>query len=320
MIRFRTRLFLLAALAAASGAPAALADTALTVGKADANASTIVPINVGDKLGIFKKHGLDLKIVDFTGGSKAIQAMVAGSVDIGLSAGPELALVLKGAPVIGVCDSAPAIPFIGITVPWDSPIKDLAGLKGKKIGISSAGSLTDWLAHELARHEKWPADAITAVAIGNGITSTVSAFRAHTVDADIAVTSNIFNMEANQQGRLLAPVSTYVGHLAAGTIFATNKLIADNPGAVRAFIAGWLETIAYMRAHKEEAIKLESEATHFPVAVQTKEFNLTFGMFSHDCRFDAESLATLKRSFIDMKEFATPPDMSKVYTEAFLPK
>jgi ABC-type nitrate/sulfonate/bicarbonate transport system substrate-binding protein len=47
------------------------------------NADPIIPVNVGDKLGIFKKHGLELTIVDFTGGSKMTQAMVAGSIALG---------------------------------------------------------------------------------------------------------------------------------------------------------------------------------------------------------------------------------------------
>jgi len=69
---------LLAALAITIGSviagwtPAAAAT--LTVGKAAPNADPIIPVNVGDKLGIFKKHGLDLTIVDFTGGSKMTQA------------------------------------------------------------------------------------------------------------------------------------------------------------------------------------------------------------------------------------------------------
>ena len=43
-------------------------------------------------------------------------------------------------------------------------------------------------------------------------------------------------------------------------------------------------------------------------------------MFSNDCKFDAASLANLKRAFVDQKLVETPPDMSKLYTEAFLPK
>ncbi len=127
----------------------------LTVGKADANASPLLPVNVGERQGIFAKHGIDVKIADFTGGSKLMQAMAAGSVDIGLSAGPEMVLVAKGAPVLAVCDSVAPIPFIGIAVPWDSPIQSIAQLKGTKIGISSPGSLTDWLTRELSRTQGW---------------------------------------------------------------------------------------------------------------------------------------------------------------------
>src|SRR5579864_7660568 len=125
MSKIRLRGVILATLVASGSVvvgSAAVADVALSVGKADANASPILPANVADKLGLFKKHGLDVKISDFTGGSKVSQAMVAGSIDIGVGAGTEMAFVAKGAPIIAVCNDAPPIPFIGIAVPWASPV------------------------------------------------------------------------------------------------------------------------------------------------------------------------------------------------------
>jgi NitT/TauT family transport system substrate-binding protein len=298
----------------------AFAGGLLTVGKADANASPILPVNVAEKLGLFKKHGLDVKIANFTGGSKLSQAMVAGSIDIGVGAGTEMAFVAKGAPIIAVCDDAPPIPFIGIAVPWDSPVHSIDGLKGKKIGISSAGSLTDWLARELAQHQGWGAEGVTRVAIGNGAAATLAAFRTHAIDADIAVTSNIFNWEEKKEGRLLIPVSQYVGNIGAGTIYATQHLIATDPDALRGFLKAWLETVAFITTHKAETVKIESEVTGYPESVMAKEYDVTKGMFSKDCKFDAESIANLKRAFIEQKLVASPPDMSKLYTEAFLPK
>ena len=299
---------------------AASAKTTLTVGKAAPNADPIIPVNVGDQLGIFKKHGRDLKIVDFTGGSKMTQAMAAGAIDIGDGAGTEMALVAKGVPMVAICESAGPIPFISIGVPADSPIHDVAGLKGKKIGVSSSGSLTDWLVKELARKEGWAADEVTAVAIGNGSSSIIAAFRDHLVDADVAVTSLFLAMEENHTGRLLFPVTKYEGSLASGTLYASRHLIETNPDAVRAFLAGWIETVAYIRTHKAETVKIESGITGFSESVMAKDYDLTIGMFTKDCRFDAESLATLKRSFVDLKLMDTAPDMSKLYTEAFLPK
>jgi len=310
---------LLVAMLALGMSGPALATTSLNVGKADANASPILPVNVGDKLGIFAKHGLALKIADFTGGSKLTQAMTGGSIDIGVGAGTEMAFVAKGAPMLAVCDDAPSIPFIGIAVPYDSPIHTADQLKGKKIGISSAGSLTDWLAKELARHQGWSPDDLTRVAIGNNAAGVFAAFRTQAIDADISVTSNIFNWEEKKEARLLIPVSDYAGNIAAGAIFASNSLIASNPDALKSFLAGWLETIAYMRAHKDETVRIESEITGYSPNAMAKEYDLTIDMFSSDCKFDAQSIANLKQSFADQKLVEPPPDMSKLYTEAYLP-
>jgi len=324
MHRNSSRAPVLAACAVALGAilaaPMASAATTLTVGKAAPNADPIIPVNVGDQLGIFKKHGLDLKIVDFTGGSKMTQAMAAGAIDIGDGAGTEMALVAKGVPMVAVCESAGPIPFISIGVPWDSPIHDVAGLKGKKIGVSSSGSLTDWLVKELASKEKWAPDDVTAVAIGNGASSIIAAFRDHLVDADVAVTSLFLAMEEKKTGRLLFPVTKYEGSLASGTVYASKHLIDTDPAAVRAFVAAWIETVDYIRTHKAETVKIESGITGFSESVMAKDYDLTIGMFTKDCRFDAESLATLKRSFVDLKLLDHEPDMSKLYTEAYLPK
>jgi NitT/TauT family transport system substrate-binding protein len=298
---------------------AASAATTLTVGKAAPNADPIIPVDVGNQLGIFKKHGLDLKIVDFTGGSKMATAVAAGSIDIGDGAGTEMALVAKGVPMTAICETAGPIPFIGIGVPWDSPIHTIDQLKGKKIGFSSAGSLTDWLIRELVRKEGWGPQAVTGVAIGNGAGNIISAFRANLVDADVAVTSLFLQMEEKKTGRLLFPVTKYEGNLAAGTLYASNTLIKNNPDAVRAFVAAWIETVDYMRAHQAQTVKIESAVTGFAPSVMSKDYDLTIGMFTKSCRFDAESLATLKRSFADLKLLPTAPDMSKLYTEEFLP-
>jgi NitT/TauT family transport system substrate-binding protein len=307
-------------LAAAGFAPAASALTTLTVGKAAPNADPIIPVNVGEQLGIFKKHGLDLKIVDFTGGSRMTQAMAAGGLDIGDGAGTEMALVAKGAPMLAVCETAGPIPFIGIGVPWDSAIKTIDQLKGKKIGYSSAGSLTDWLTKELARKQGWAAGDVTGVSIGNGASSIIAAFREHLIDADVAVTSLFLAMEENKTGRLLFPVSKYEGKLAAGTLYASNHIIETNPDAVRAFVAGWVETVDYIRTHKAEAVKMQSAITGFSESVMAKDYDLTIGMFTKACEFDAESLATLQKSFVDLNLLPSAPDMTKLYTEKFLPK
>ena len=314
--------FLIAAAAAAAAvlAAPARANDVVHVGKASATASATLPVDVGLKMGIFARHALDVQLIDFEGSSKMHQAMVAGDIDIGVGGGPEMALVAKGSPELAVCDADPAPTFLGIAVAEDSPIRTIADLKGKKMSVSSVGGLTYWLALELARKEGWGENGLTLVTIGNALPSVVAALRAHIVDAAYTSTALAFLLEEQKEGRLLAPASSYAGNIGGGMIFATSHVLAEKPDAVRRFLAAWLETIAAMRAHRAETVAIERAVTGFPQAVQEKEFDLTIGMFSDDCTFDAETLANLRRSFADLKLLPEAPDMAKLYTEAYLPK
>jgi len=309
-----------AALIAAAMCAPACAQTRLTVGKANPVSDAIIPVDIGDKLGIFKKHGLDLTISVFGGGGKMVQALTAGAIDIGDGAGTEMAFIAKGAPMLAICESTTTAPFLGIGVPWDSPVTSLSGLKGKIIGVSSPGSFSDWSAGELSRKQGWGENGVKTVGIGGGPGPALAALRAHLVDAAIGNTSQFLAFEETKDGRLLAPVSSFEGNVASGALFASNHLIATNPDAIRAFIAAWIETVDYMRTHKAETVKMESALNHFDESVMTREYDLVAGMYTKDCRFDPESLATLKRSFADLKLVAGEPDMSKLYTEAYLPK
>jgi NitT/TauT family transport system substrate-binding protein len=303
----------------AAAAPAS-AGSALRVGKANQVSEAIIPVNVGEELGIFKKHGLDLEIADYGGGGKMAQALAAGAMDIGDGAGTEMAFVAKGGPMIAVCESTAPAPFLGVGVPWDSPVKSLADLKGKVIGVSSPGSFSDWSGHELARKQGWGEDGVKTVGIGGGPAPALAALRTHLVDAAIGNTSQFLAFEETKNGRLLAPVTSFEGNVASGAIFASSQLISSNPGAIRTFLIAWMETVDYMLTHKAETVRIESAITHFDESVMSREYDLVKGMYTKDCRFDAESLATLKRSFGEMKLLDGDPDMSKLYTEAYLPK
>src|SRR5262245_12369244 len=117
----------------------------LRVGKAVPFAWTFTPIEVGTVVGIFGKHGLELVVTGFGGGARMQLGLVSDSIDIGFGSGPGMAFSAKGVPAKGVAAMAGAPLNICIVVPYASPIKTLDDIKGKKIGISTVGSLTDWL-------------------------------------------------------------------------------------------------------------------------------------------------------------------------------
>ena len=311
--------FLLAALAVPPMVSPAAAATELLIGTSHQTADAELPATVGIELGIFEKHGLDVKITDFGGGSRMIQAMTAGSIGIGIGAGSEMALIAKGAPVLAVCEDASSLPYFSVGLPYDSPIHSLDQLKGKKIGVTTEGSLTAWLARELARHQGWGPDALNIVAIGGKPEAVAAALRAHLIDANIGSTLELADLEEHKIARALAPVSRFVGRTAGGVIYASHDIMKQQPDTVRRYLAAYLETMRYMSTHKDETVAIESRITHYPPEIVAKEYDIDEGMFTKDCRFDAESLANLKRSFLDQKLLSEPPDMSKLYTAEYLP-
>ena len=308
-------LFILAGMIAR---PAA-ADMTLVVGKANVEAESIMTVNVGDDAGIFRRHGLQLEIQNFEGGGRIVQALTANSIDLAIGAGIQMAFIAKGAPMIAVCESATTLPYFSIGVPWDSPIRSLDQLKGKTIGVSNPGTLTDWVAQELERRKGWGPDGVTRVAVGGGITASTAAFRTHQIDAYVGGTASFLAEEEKQVGRMLAPVSDFVDKSAAGAVFASNHLVETNPDALRAFLAAWIETTEFILTHKDETVKSWGKVTGFSESIETKLYDIVKAMFNPSCRFDPQSLATLRRSFVELKLLESEPDMAKLYTESYLP-
>lgn len=298
----------------------AAANETVVVGKANPEAESIITVNVGEDAGIFKKHGLDLHIYNFTGGgSQIVQALTAGSIEIAIGAGTQMAFVAKGAPMIAVCEDATTLPYFSIGVPYDSPIKSLDELKGKKIGISRLGSLTAWIARELARKKHWGPNGVKLVAVGGGLAASTAAFRAHQIDAYVGGTTSFLVEAQKHVGRVLAPVSTFIGNIGAGTIYASTRMAKTRPAVLRAFLAAWIDTTKFILHNKQATIESWHKTTGIPLDIESREYDIVKGMYNLSCRFDPESLATLRRSFTELKLLKKPPDMSSLYTEAYLP-
>jgi ABC-type nitrate/sulfonate/bicarbonate transport system substrate-binding protein len=102
-------------------------------------------------------------------------------------------------------------------------------------------------------------------------------------------------------------------------IYATDRIIASKPDALRAFLKGWFEAIAFMRHNKAETVAIATQVIGKDDEINGETYDELMPMFSDDGRFNQKALATLANSFVQLKVLPTLPDMSKLYTEAFLP-
>jgi NitT/TauT family transport system substrate-binding protein len=313
---FRSSLLIVATLVGA--ATTANAET-LRVGNPSPQAFSFLPIDVALDQGIFKKHGIEIEKVNLSGSAKLHQAMVAGALDIALGAGTDIGFLVKGAPEIAVAAMAGPPLLLGVVVPYASPLKTADDLKGKRVGISTVGSLTQWLMLRLASQKGWGRDGMTLVTVGADSVIQAGLITSGQLDAVVSSAALGYQLEETKKGRLLFPTSDIVTDFLIHAIFASQPLVRDNPDAVRRFLKGWFETIAFMRADKAAAVRVARTITNFSEAVEEREYDGVMPMFSADGKFPPSAMAVLQGSFVELQLLDKEPDLAKYYTEEFLP-
>jgi ABC-type nitrate/sulfonate/bicarbonate transport system substrate-binding protein len=293
------------------------AETKLRVGKAVPEAFSFVPLDVGMQKGFFKKQGVAIESVAFQGDAKMQQAMAADGIDLALGSGPGMAFIMKGAPVKAVCAMAGPPLLLVIAVRADGP-KTVEGLKGKKIGVSTRGSLTYWLAKETARRHLGGPDNIEAVPLG-AAKSQMAALERGDIDGTVTDIGTALALEKEGKGRILVRFSD-IKDFHIHVVFAANKAIAAHPDALRSFIKGWLESIAFMRKNKAETVKIASAIMQKDEAISSRVYDELMPMFSDDCKFHDKAMDVLAKSYVELGILKEVPDPRKLYTEQFLPK
>jgi ABC-type nitrate/sulfonate/bicarbonate transport system substrate-binding protein len=290
----------------------------LRVGKSVPEAFSFVPLDVGIKVGLFRKYGVEIEASSLAGGARLQQALAADSIDIGLGSGPEMSAIQKGSPVKAVAAMAGAPRLLALLVRPDGSVKSVADLKGKKIGVTTTNSLTAWLVSELSRQQGWGPDGIEVTPLGATM-GQFAALKTRQIDGLVADIATLLQAEANGTGKILFRFGDLVKDFHIHVIFATDKLIAQRPDAIRSFLEAWFETIAFMRQDKARTIEIAKDVIHVDPAITARTYDELMPMFSADGKFDAKALAVLSRSYVDLKILPTEPDMKKFYTEEFLP-
>src|SRR5262249_11351184 len=110
------------------------------VGKAVPFAWTFTPIDVGIAVGIFAKHGLELEVTGFAGDARLQQGLVSDSIDFGLGSGAGMGFLAKGVPAKAVAAMAGGPLDMSMVVSYDSPIKTLDDIKGRRGGGKTGGA------------------------------------------------------------------------------------------------------------------------------------------------------------------------------------
>ena len=304
-------------LIALSMVPASAAEK-LRVGKAVAFAWTFTPLDVGIQTGIFAKHGLEIEASAFNGDAKMQQGLTSDSIDVGIGGGPGMAFMVKGAPAKAVGAMAGIPRNMAVMVGYDSPIKTVDDLKGKKLGVTTAGSLTEWIGRRIGTQKGWGPAGITTVPIG-GMPPARAAIKTNQIDGYITSQEIGISLEEAREWRVITSAAPFVDHFITHVFFVRDDVIAKRPQVVKAFLQGWQDTIAFMKNNKAKTVEITSKVTDISHSVIERAYDEQIGIFSEDLTFDPEAMTVLKQSFIEMGLLKEIPDDKAMLTTQFLP-
>lgn len=130
---------------------------------------------------LYEKHGLDAEVITVNGSGIGSKALISGGIDIIPIATPTvIAANLAGADMAILAHTMPGVIHAMMVKP---EIKRVEDLKGKRIGVSSLGSLTDFLVRTIARKKGLNPDRDLTLVVMGGDSERLTALRAGAVDA-----------------------------------------------------------------------------------------------------------------------------------------
>jgi ABC-type nitrate/sulfonate/bicarbonate transport system substrate-binding protein len=207
---------------------------------------------------------------------------------------------------------------MAVMVKYDLPIKTVDDLKGKKLGCTTVGSLTHWIGDRINIVKGWGKDGITMVPIG-GMQPARAAIKTGQIDGYVGALESGYALEETKEWRVITTATPFVDHFITHVIFVRQNVIAERPQAVRAFLKGWFNTIAYMKANKDKTVEITSKVIKLSPSVISRAYDEQIGIFSMDGTFDPKAVAVLKKSFIEMGLLKEMPDDKALFTTQFLP-
>jgi NitT/TauT family transport system substrate-binding protein len=263
MRRVHALLCLAVSLCLAVVAPAGAAPEKASVRIAVGGKATLyyLPLTLAERLGYFRDEGLEVEVVDFPGGAKALQAVVGGSADI-VSGGFEhtIQMQAKGQKMQAFVLQGNAALALGLVKGRIDAYQGPKDLAGRKIGVTAPGSSTHTLLnHLLASAQLKPGD-VSVVGVGTGATA-VAAARSGQIDAIVNVEPSIVMLERAGDIRIAHETFSeagsrlvYGGVLPSACLYAKIDFVRANPRTVQALTNAMVRALRWLQAASNDDV------------------------------------------------------------------
>jgi NitT/TauT family transport system substrate-binding protein len=206
-----------------------------------------MPYMIARDRGFFREEGLDVEFI-FMKAIQTVQAMLAGGVDFGTATGTGISAAVNGADVRVVFALTDKPSFDMIALP---NIANIQQMRGKKLGISAPGSLTEILARQIFLVNKIPLEQVAMLPLGTSDVTYI-ALKAGTIDATMLQVPQNFIAQDEGYKKIAAGADFY--RAVQGGLTTTKTVISERPEVVTRVIRASQKAMRLIRADKTFAV------------------------------------------------------------------
>ena len=214
--------------------------------------------------GAFDRYGIPTDIIFISSGPVVVQALIGGDLQIGSAASNAVInAVLSGAPIVAIGGTANR-PYHRLFV--QSDINRIEELKGKILGVTRFGSITDNLTRILLR--KYGLETAVQVRQMGGTLEVAAAFQNRQIAG--AVTSDMRVVPPSQPKILLQLIEMGIPY-SMNMLAVSRELLKRNPDTAEKIVRAYSEGVAFMTQNKERALKIIAKYAHLTDPKQIEE-------------------------------------------------
>jgi len=291
-----------------------------------------LPLTITERLGYFKDEGLNVRISDFAGGTRSLEAVVGGSADV-VSGSYEHTINMQARKInfqaFVLSGSAPQIT-VAISSKLAAKYKSPKDLKGLKVGVSAPGSSTNMVVNYLLSKGGLKPTDVSIIGIGAGA-NVIAAVDQGRVDVISQTDPAVTILEKDGKVKVIAETRTpegteaiFGGPMPAASLYAPIEFIRKNPNTVQALTNAMVRALVWMQEASPQQIlaTVPEEYTLGNKAMYLFAYNNVKTAYSKDGLISEAGAKTTLKALASFNPRLKPEDikLADTYTNEFAKK
>ena len=287
-----------------------------------------LPVTLAQELGFYKAAGLNVTLLDFPGGAKALEALMGGGTDVVCGFYDHTIQMAAQGKDLQAFVAMLRYPGLVLVPP---EIASIEGMKGKTAGVSAPGSSTHMFLNYLLVKQGMKPDDVSNASIGMSATA-VGAVTHNKVDAAVMTDPALAIVRKQMPGlHILADTRTAEGvrsvfgveSYPSAVLYSKTDWVEKNRDTAKLLAGAITQTLSWMRSHTPEEIREKMPASFRTEDAQTdvEVLRTAQAMLSVDGKFTPEAVEAVHKVLSTSLESVRNAkiDLSKTYTNEMVP-